>query len=125
MTMSAAPLFGAAENTPTIVHRRFITIDHIIVLGESLAIPLATRRIIVKKTAFGFAAALALGFVTFSLPASAMPAASGLATHAASGITTVQYRHRHMHRHRACTYRTVVSRGHHGRRIVKKVRVCR
>lgn len=78
-----------------------------------------------KKTAFGFAAALALGLVSFSLPASAMPAAPGLSTQAASDVTTVQYRHRHVHRHRACTYRTVVSRGYHGRRIVKRVRVCR
>jgi hypothetical protein len=91
------------------------------------AILLATRRTIVKKTAFGFAAALALGLVSFSLPASAMPAVPGLATQAASDVTTVQYyhRHRHVHRHRACTYRTVVSRGYHGRRIVKRVRVCR
>lgn len=83
-----------------------------------------------KKTALGFAAVLALGLASFAAPASAMPAAPGLATHGASDVTTVQYRHRHhhryhrMHRRPVCTYRTVMSR-HHGRRVVRKIRVCR
>ncbi len=74
-----------------------------------------------KKTALGFAAAIALGLASFSAPASALPAAPGLATHS-SDVTTVQYRHRHRP---VCTMKTVVSRGHHGHRVVKRVRVCR
>lgn len=74
-----------------------------------------------KKTALGFAAAIALGVASFSVPASALPAAHGLATQS-SDVTTVQYRHRHRP---VCTVRTIVQRGHHGHRIVKKVRVCR
>ncbi len=77
-----------------------------------------------KKTAFGFAAAIALGLVSLSAPASALPAAPGIALHTSSDVTTVQYRHRHRHRP-VCTMRTVVKHGHHGRRIVKRVRVCR
>ena len=81
-----------------------------------------------KKTALGFAAAIALSLASFSAPASAMPAAHGLATHS-SDVTTVQYRHRHhrYHRHHrpVCTMKTIVKRGHHGHRIVKRVRVCR
>jgi hypothetical protein len=38
-------------------------------------------------------------------------------------VTTVQYRHRH--RRPVCTMKTVVQRGHHGHRVVKRVRVCR
>jgi len=80
----------------------------------------------VKKTALGFAAALALGLASLTVPASAMQVAPGIATHS-SDITTVQYRHghRHMAPRKVCTVRTMVSRGHHGKRIVKKVRVCR
>lgn len=79
-----------------------------------------------KKTALGFAAALALGLASFAVPASALPVAPGIATHS-SDITTVQYRHGHRHvaPRRVCSFRTVVTRGHHGKRIVKKVRVCR
>jgi hypothetical protein len=81
----------------------------------------------VKKTALGFAAALALGLASFAVPASALPVAPGIAAHSSSDITTVQYRHRHRHmaRPKVCSFRTVVTRGHHGKRIVKKVRVCR
>ena len=75
-----------------------------------------------KITALGFAAAIALGLASFSAPASALPAAHGLATHS-SDVTTVQYRHRH--RRPVCTMKTVVQRGHHGHRVVKRVRVCR
>ena len=75
-----------------------------------------------KKTAFGFVAAIALGLAAFSAPASAFQApVAGLATATDHGVTTVQYR-----RHRSfCTVRTVVTRGKYGRTIVRKVRVCR
>ncbi|MGX9393420.1 hypothetical protein ACWX0K_15985 [Nitrobacteraceae bacterium UC4446_H13] len=75
-----------------------------------------------KKTALGFAAAIVLSLASFSAPASALPAAPSLATHS-SDVTAVQYRGRH--RRPVCTMRTVVQRGHHGHRIVKRVRVCR
>lgn len=74
-----------------------------------------------KKITLGFAAAAALGLASFSVPAMAFPAAPGVAVQSSSDITTVQF-HRH---HKVCSVRTVVSRGHHGRRVVKKVRVCR
>lgn len=74
-----------------------------------------------KKTTLGFAAAIALGLASFSAPASALPAAPGIAAHSSDAIT-VQYRHRHRQH---CTMKTIVKRGHHGHRIVKRVRVCR
>jgi hypothetical protein len=84
----------------------------------------------VKKTALGFAAAIALGLASFSAPASAMPLAPAGAVQAASDAITVQYhRHRHVrphvHHRKVCTTRRIVSRGHHGRPIVRHVRVCR
>lgn len=80
-----------------------------------------------KKFAFGFAAAVALGLASLTAPAVAMPIAPGSAVQAASDIVNVQYRrHGHVHRHRqVCTTRRVVSRGPHGRPIVRHVRVCR
>ena len=75
-----------------------------------------------KKTAFGFVAAITLGLAAFSAPASAFQApVAGLAAATDHGITTVQYR-----RHRPiCTVRTVVTRGKFGHAVVRKVRVCR
>jgi hypothetical protein len=64
-----------------------------------------------KKIAYGFAAAAMLAGTQFLVPANAMMA------------PPVGY-HYHHHR-RVCTVRTVVTRGYHGRRIVKHVRVCR
>ena len=80
-----------------------------------------------KKITFGFAAAALLGLASFSIPAAAFQAPMPGAA-AASDAVTVQYRHRdhfrHRH-HRVCKMRTVVTRGYHGRRVVKQVRVCR
>jgi hypothetical protein len=80
-----------------------------------------------KKVTFGLAAAALLGLASFSMPAEAFPAPMPGAA-AASDVVTVQYRHRdrfrHRH-HRVCKVRTVVTRGYHGRRVVKQVRVCR
>jgi hypothetical protein len=73
-----------------------------------------------KKTSFGLATAILLGVASFSAPASAFQAPLR-ATAAISDVTAVQYR-RHA---KVCTVRTVVSRGLLGRRVVKKVRVCR
>jgi hypothetical protein len=73
-----------------------------------------------KKTSFGLATAILLGVASFSAPASAFQA-SLPAAGVTSDVTAVLYR-RHA---KVCSVRTVVSRGLHGRRVVKKVRVCR
>jgi hypothetical protein len=80
-----------------------------------------------KKITLGFAAAALLGLASFSAPAIAFQAPLPGAATAASDVVTVDYRRRHYsHRHRSvCKFRTVVSRDYHGRRIVKRVRVCR
>jgi hypothetical protein len=75
---------------------------------------------IMKKTTFGLATAILLGVASFSAPASAFQAPLPT-TGAISDVTAVQY-HRNA---KVCTVRTVVTRGYHGRRVVKKVRVCR
>lgn len=80
-----------------------------------------------KKITLGVAAAAFLGLTSFAAPASAFQAPKP-AVAAASDAVPVQYRHPHhrYHRyHRVCKVRTVVTRGYHGRRVVKRVRVCR
>ncbi|MCK1306585.1 MULTISPECIES: hypothetical protein [unclassified Bradyrhizobium] len=74
-----------------------------------------------KKLAYGFAAAALLAGIHFAVPANAMTAPPA---GAAATSETVQVRYFHHHR-RVCTVRTIVKRGYHGRRIVKRVRVCR
>jgi putative lipase involved disintegration of autophagic bodies len=74
-----------------------------------------------KKITLGFAAAALLGLASFSVPAVAFQASMPGAA-AASDAVTVQFRHDD---HRVCKVRTVVTRGYHGRRVVKQVRVCR
>jgi hypothetical protein len=74
-----------------------------------------------KKIAFGLTAATLLGLASFSSPASAFQAPMTGASMAFSDVTIVQFRHRLP----GCTVRTVVSRGPHGRRVVKRVRICR
>jgi hypothetical protein len=75
-----------------------------------------------KNLTFGFAAAALLGLSALSFPANAMPV-HPMSTAATSEI--IQARYHHYRPHKVCTVRTVVRRGHHGRRVVKKVRVCR
>lgn len=79
-----------------------------------------------KKLAFGFAAAVALGLASFSAPASAAaPAQAGIA--ASTDLSAARYvvRRTVVRRGPVCTMRTVVRRGPMGRRIVTKTRVCR
>jgi hypothetical protein len=84
----------------------------------------------VKKFAFGIAAAAAIGLASMVAPASATTITQ---TKTVAPITDFSSQHRGHHAHRTtiirrgpvCTVRTVVKRGHHGRRIVNKVRVCR
>ncbi|WP_247296725.1 hypothetical protein [Bradyrhizobium sp. 179] len=74
-----------------------------------------------KKLALGVAAAASLALSALSLPARAMPVQPIGAT-ATPDLLQARY---HYHPRRVCTVRTVVTRGYHGRRVVKRVRVCR
>jgi len=85
----------------------------------------------VKKFAFAIAAAATIGLASLVTPASATTITIDK-TNVAAPITDFSSQHRHythrktiVRRGPVCTTRTVVKRGHHGRRIVNKVRVCR
>lgn len=81
-----------------------------------------------KKIAFGFAAALALGLATLAAPASAAPAAApafGLTNIAHPGVTNAYVTRRVVRRGPHCTVRKVVRRGPYGQRIVTTKRFCR
>ena len=71
------------------------------------------------KIALGFATAALVSLSSFSAPAYALPA-HPLATSDSSDVVNVR-----LVRHKVCTVRTVVTRGFHGKRIVKRVKVCR
>ena len=79
-----------------------------------------------KKIAFGIAGALALGFASLAVPASAAtPAPAGIAS-SSTDISAARYvRRTVIRRGPVCTMRTVVRRGPMGRRVVTKTRVCR
>ena len=78
-----------------------------------------------KKFAFGFAGALALGLAALAAPASAAtPVRAGIST--STDISAARYvRRTVVRRGPVCTMRTVVRRGPMGRRVVTKTRVCR
>lgn len=79
-----------------------------------------------KKIAFGFAAAMALGLASFAAPASAATATpAGISS--STDISAARYvvRKTVVRRGPVCTMRTVVRRGPMGRRVVTKTRVCR
>ncbi|WP_041798292.1 hypothetical protein [Rhodopseudomonas palustris] len=81
-----------------------------------------------KKTAFGIAAAFALGLAVFSAPASAATPAPAASTVAApmTDVSAQRYDRRRVVRHGPrCTVRKEVRRGPMGRRVVRTVRVCR
>ena len=78
-----------------------------------------------KKLAFGFAGALALGLASFAAPASAAsPAQSGISTSTDLSAQRV-VRRTVVRRGPVCSTRTVIRRGPMGRRVVTKTRVCR
>jgi hypothetical protein len=80
-----------------------------------------------KKIAFGFAAALVLGFAAFAAPASAAPAAvpaPGLTDIAHPAVTKAYVTRRVVRRGPHCTMRRIVRRGPYGRRVVTTKRVC-
>lgn len=73
-----------------------------------------------KKLAYALAAATLLAGSSFAMQAQALPAhpVPGVA----SDVVNARY---HYAPRRVCTTRTIVTRGHHGHRIVKRVRTCR
>ncbi|MCX7319843.1 MAG: hypothetical protein NT113_10230 [Hyphomicrobiales bacterium] len=82
-----------------------------------------------KKFALGFAAAAAIGLASLVAPASATTVTQATTV---APITDFSSQHRHgarrttiIRRGPVCTMRTVIKRGPYGRRVVKKVRVCR
>ncbi len=84
-----------------------------------------------KKFAVAIAAAATMGLASLVSPAQATTITIDK-TNVAAPITDFSSQHRHrahrttvIRRGPVCTVRTVVKRGHHGRRIVNKVRVCR
>ena len=80
---------------------------------------------LMKKIAFGFAAAMALGLASFAAPASAAaPIPTGFSTSTDISAARV-VRRTVVRRGPVCTVRTVVRRGPMGRRVVTKTRVCR
>jgi len=79
-----------------------------------------------KKIAFGFAAALALGLASIAAPASAATVQpAGIASHDATDFSARRVVKRVIRRGPVCTVRKVVRRGPMGRRVVTKTRVCR
>ena len=79
-----------------------------------------------KKFAFGFAVAVAVGFAAFSAPASA---ATIVKTSNAAPMTDVSSqmvtRRTVIRRGPMCTTRVVRTRGPMGRVVVRKTRICR
>ena len=73
------------------------------------------------KITLGFAVAALVGLSSFSVPAKAMP----MPQVGAASSEIIQARYHARHYHKVCKVRTVVTRGLHGKRIVKRVRVCR
>lgn len=75
-----------------------------------------------KNLHLGLAAATLLGLIALAAPASAFPAPLAGVSAAPSAVVAARYHYRHR---RVCMVRTEVTRGLYGRRIVRKVRVCR
>ncbi|MBJ7402681.1 MAG: hypothetical protein JHD07_05020 [Bradyrhizobium sp.] len=75
-----------------------------------------------KKLACALAAGTLLAISSLAAPANALPAQPIPGAAMSGDAMNARY---HYAPRRVCTVRTVVTRGHHGRRIVKRVRVCR
>jgi hypothetical protein len=82
----------------------------------------AKKRKIMKKLHYAFAAGTLLALSSIAMPARALPAHPIPAASVSGDVVNARY---HYVPRRVCTVRTVVTRGYHGRRIVKRVRVCR
>ena len=75
-----------------------------------------------KKFAYAVAAGTLLALSSLAAPANALPAHPIPSVSVSGDVVNARY---HYVPRRVCTVRTVVTRGYHGRRIVKRVRVCR
>lgn len=75
-----------------------------------------------KKLHYAFAAGTLLALSSLAMPARALPAHPIPAATVSGDVVNARY---HYAPRKVCTVRTVVTRGYHGRRIVKHVRVCR
>jgi hypothetical protein len=74
----------------------------------------------VKKTVLALSTAAVCGLLSFAAPASAAPLPA-----AGVSVDHTDVSSQRFHRRKVCTVRTVVHRGPHGRRIVRKIRTCR
>jgi hypothetical protein len=75
-----------------------------------------------KKFTCALAAGTLLALSSLAAPANALPAHPIPSASVSGDVVNARY---HYAPRRVCTVRTVVTRGYHGRRIVKRVRVCR
>ncbi len=75
-----------------------------------------------KKLTCAVAAGTLLALSSLATPASALPAQPIPGAGVSGDIVNARY---HYAPRRVCTVRTVVTRGYHGHRVVKRVRVCR
>jgi hypothetical protein len=126
---SSASIFSREQSKCCVAEILFRQADHTVATLPRLFL-FALHNVHNKETGmkkgvlsmFG-AALVAIAFSGSS--ATALPIAPQPAAGATAGIVLAQY-HGHYHvRPPRCTMRTVVTRGPYGRRIVKRVRVCR
>ncbi|WP_155253816.1 hypothetical protein [Bradyrhizobium japonicum] len=75
-----------------------------------------------KKLSYALAAGTLLALSSLAMPAHALTAHPMPSAAVSADVVNARY---HYAPRRVCTVRTVVKRGYHGRRIVKRVRVCR
>ena len=75
-----------------------------------------------KKLSYALAAGTLLALSSLMVPAHALPAQPIPNASVSGDVVNARY---HYVPRRFCTVRTVVTRGYHGRRVVKRVRVCR
>lgn len=80
-----------------------------------------------KKLVLGVAAATLLGLGALATPAAAAAPAPSQTAAPLTDVSAQRYvvRKRVVRRGPHCTVRKVVTRGHHGRRVVRTTRVCR
>ncbi len=75
-----------------------------------------------KKLSYALAAGTLLALSSLAAPANALPAHPLPSATVSGDVVNARF---HYAPRRVCTVRTVITRGYHGRRIVKRVRVCR
>jgi hypothetical protein len=75
-----------------------------------------------KKLSYALAAGTLLALSSLAMPAHALTAHPIPGAAVSADVVNARY---HYAPRRVCTVRTVDKRGYHGRRIVKRVRVCR